>query len=136
HFRRQVPIGSYVADFCCLSPKLVVEIDGNHHGFERNADHDRRRTEYLTGQGFRVIRFTNREVMMEIDSVVDTIRAELEASSLPLAGRDRGWGSESQSAGFDGRSAEADTAPLPAPAHPAAPPPPLTPPRKGDRNVA
>jgi very-short-patch-repair endonuclease len=77
HFRRQVAIGPYVADFCCLGRRLVVEVDGNQHGFDRAAPYDAKRTGYLESQGFRVLRFTNRDVMVEIDSVLDTILAAL-----------------------------------------------------------
>jgi very-short-patch-repair endonuclease len=88
HFRRQVPIGSYVADFCCLTSRLIIEVDGHQHGYDANAAHDERRTSYLGNHGFRVIRFTNREVMTAIEIVLDSILAALNAGSLPLAGRD------------------------------------------------
>src|SRR3712207_5265275 len=77
HFRRQVPIGSYVADFCCHQAKLIVEVDGNQHGFHGNASRDAQRTAYLKAQGYRVLRFSNAEVMTSIDVVLDTILAEL-----------------------------------------------------------
>jgi very-short-patch-repair endonuclease len=77
-----------VADFCCLASKLIIEVDGHHHGYDANAAHDECRTSYLGKYGFRVIRFTNREVMTAIKSVLDTILAALNESSLPLAGRD------------------------------------------------
>src|SRR5215217_6809887 len=86
HFRRQVPIGPYVADFCCLTSKLIIEVDGHQHGYDTHAAHDERRTSYLSNHGFRVVRFTNREVMTAIESVLDTILAALNAGSLPLAG--------------------------------------------------
>ncbi|MDP8920268.1 MAG: DUF559 domain-containing protein [Pseudomonadota bacterium] len=88
HFRRQVPIGPYVVDFCCLTSRLIIEVDGNQHGYDANAAHDARRTSYLGNQGFRVIRFTNRDVMTSIEDVLDTVPAALNAGSLPLAGRD------------------------------------------------
>jgi very-short-patch-repair endonuclease len=77
HFRRQVPLGPYFADFCCLTEKLIVEADGDQHGFDHQAAHDERRTAFLEGQGFRVLRFSNREVMTSIDVVLDTILAAL-----------------------------------------------------------
>jgi very-short-patch-repair endonuclease len=67
----------HVADFCCLRAKLIVEVDGNQHGLEANAAQDERRTAYLASQGFGVLRFSNREVMTAIDTVLDTIRAAL-----------------------------------------------------------
>ena len=81
HFRRQVPIGRNVADFCCLSAKLVIEVDGNQHGFDRIAARDQERTRFLEGHGFRVIRFSNTDVMTSIDVVLDTIWAALEPAT-------------------------------------------------------
>jgi very-short-patch-repair endonuclease len=77
HFRRQVPIGAYVADFCCLSARLVVEVDGGQHGTDRNTAYDTQRDATLAAYGFQVLRFTNADVMREIDVVLDTIFAEL-----------------------------------------------------------
>jgi very-short-patch-repair endonuclease len=77
HFRRQVPIGSFVVDFCCLKARLVVEVDGNQHGFDENILQDAERSQKLEAQGYRVLRFTNREVMTSIDVVLDTILAGL-----------------------------------------------------------
>ncbi|WP_144765741.1 endonuclease domain-containing protein [Methylobacterium dankookense] len=86
HVRRQVPIGPYVADFCCLSARLIVEVDGDQHGSDASAAYDSRRDAYLQAEGFRVLRFSNRMVLREIDIVLDTIHAALAAapaSSLP-----------------------------------------------------
>ena len=77
HFRRQVPIGSYVADFCCLKAKLILEVDGNQHGLDVNIASDAKRSAYLTSQGFSVLRFSNREVMTEINGVLEAIYAAL-----------------------------------------------------------
>ncbi|MFZ1991012.1 MAG: DUF559 domain-containing protein [Alphaproteobacteria bacterium] len=71
--RRQVPIGRYVVDFCCLSAKLVVELDGSQHA--ENA-RDEERTHYLAAKGFRVLRFWNHEVNENLEGVVETIIAE------------------------------------------------------------
>ena len=84
HFRRQVALGSYVADFCCLSARLTVEVDGEQHGFEAGTAYDTRRDAYLHSEGFRVLRFPNRMVLREIDTVLDTIHAALAASDAPL----------------------------------------------------
>jgi very-short-patch-repair endonuclease len=61
-FRRQHPIGSYIVDFFCLEKRLIVEIDGSVHdqALEKN-DHERQQA--LESQGFRVLRFSNEEVM-------------------------------------------------------------------------
>ena len=77
HFRRQVAVGPYVADFCCLARKLVIEVDGEQHGFEAERRRDERRDEYLRAQGFHVLRFANRDVVASIDVVLDTIHAAL-----------------------------------------------------------
>ncbi len=70
-FRRQVPLGPYVADFACMEPKLVVELDGHQHG--DRIDHDARRTEWLEGQGFHVLRFGNPDVRENLEGVLLTI---------------------------------------------------------------
>ena len=81
HFRRQVPIRAYIADFCCLRAKLIVEVDGNQHGLDANAAHDAVRTQYLESQGYRVLRFSNRDVITSIEVVLDTILAALETTT-------------------------------------------------------
>ena len=70
-FRRQVPLGSYVVDFACFEQRLVIEIDGGHHG--EQADYDRKRAAWLESQGFRVLRFWNNEVLGEPDGVTQVI---------------------------------------------------------------
>lgn len=59
-FRRQVPIGPYVVDFYCPALKLVVEVDGQHHGTFWMADCDTARTDYLQARGIEVVRITNK----------------------------------------------------------------------------
>ena len=75
HWRRQVPLAGYVVDFCCLQHKLVVEVDGNHHGLDRHLAYDAERTRSLEAQGFRVLRFSNRDVMTAMTEVLETIYA-------------------------------------------------------------
>jgi very-short-patch-repair endonuclease len=77
HFRRQVPVGPYVADFCCLSARLIVEVDGNQHGTDAALAYDSRRTVYLDSRGFTVLRFSNAQVTREMDVVLDTIFAAI-----------------------------------------------------------
>ncbi len=72
HFRRQVPIDKYVADFACHYPKLVVELDGGQHGDA--IEYDQVRTEALNRHGFPVLRFWNADVMEGLEGVVDRIR--------------------------------------------------------------
>ncbi|MEQ1952603.1 endonuclease domain-containing protein [Mesorhizobium yinganensis] len=78
-FRRQVPIGPYVADFCCLEAMLIVELDGSQHA---GAVRDDIRTAELRARGFRVLRFWNDEVLRELDSTCDTIIAFARDTSL------------------------------------------------------
>ncbi len=70
-FRRQHPIGPFIADFYCHPCRLVIEIDGDLHDKERDAA----RTSYLQDQGYRVIRFWNREVLEDLPSVLQRIKA-------------------------------------------------------------
>jgi very-short-patch-repair endonuclease len=73
HFRRQVPIGPYVADFACMAAKLIIELDGSHHAEEANQVKDEQRTQWLIAEGYRVVRFWNNDVVDNIDGVMDTI---------------------------------------------------------------
>jgi very-short-patch-repair endonuclease len=77
HFRRQVAVGPYVADFCILGAKLIIEVDGGQHTTDQAVAYDSRRTAYLQSQGFHVLRFGNADVMQSMDSVLDTIHAAL-----------------------------------------------------------
>jgi len=73
-FRRQHEIGRYVVDFCCAEARLVVELDGDSH--VEQSERDRSRTEWLRQQGYLVVRFTNREVMSNLEGVLEAILAE------------------------------------------------------------
>ncbi len=75
-FRRQVPIGPYVADFACIAYKLVIELDGGQHAENTRADAGRTRT--LSARGFRVLRFWNNDVIENLDGVIETIRTVIE----------------------------------------------------------
>ena len=72
HFRRQVPIGPFIADFCCLAAKLIVEVDGGQHA---DSAHDDARTRWLEREGFVVLRLWNNEVMSNISGVRELIAA-------------------------------------------------------------
>lgn len=71
-FRRQVPLGRYIADFVCFRHRLVVEADGPHH---EDRDRDLVRDSWLREQGFRVMRFPNRAVQDDRETVLATILA-------------------------------------------------------------
>ncbi|HLF58336.1 MAG TPA: endonuclease domain-containing protein [Alphaproteobacteria bacterium] len=89
-FRRQRPIGPYVADFACLAGRLVVEIDGGQHAAA--SAKELRRTVFLEKQGFRILRFWNHEVLGNIEGVLAAISCALEMPSprpSPACGRGR-----------------------------------------------
>ena len=71
-FRRQVPIGTYVVDFCCLSVRLVVEVDGGVHAL-RTFD-DAKRDAWLTSQGFTVLRFANSHATGRPNEILAAVR--------------------------------------------------------------
>jgi very-short-patch-repair endonuclease len=77
HFRRQAPCGAYVVDFLAVKPKLVVELDGSQHYAEQGLEFDRKRDAYLRRRGLTVLRFSNVEVMKNIDAVIATIEQHL-----------------------------------------------------------
>lgn len=73
-FRRQASIGNYIVDFYAPSIGLVIEVDGDSH-FEGNAPkYDQKRTVFLETLKLNVIRFTNHEIMNQLDAVLETIR--------------------------------------------------------------
>ena len=73
HFRRQVPFDRYVVDFACHRAKLIVELDGDQHGEDRNIVYDAERTTFLNSRGYRVMRFANWEVLQNRQRVLDFI---------------------------------------------------------------
>lgn len=95
--RRQTPIGPYIVDFVCHAARLIVELDGESHDFASRQRRDEVRDAWLKAQGFDVLRFTNAEVLGNLEGVVAMIRDQAMASmrrappSLPLPrkGRER-----------------------------------------------
>lgn len=77
-FRRQVPIGSYIADFVSLEAKLVIELDGGQHQEKRA--YDERRDRFIKNLGYRILRFWDTQIFKEIDAVLETIMRELESA--------------------------------------------------------
>ena len=69
-FRRQHIIGDYIVDFVCLEKMLVVEVDGEYHSTDEQKALDELRTEYLNSVDFSVVRFTNEQVINNINDVV------------------------------------------------------------------
>jgi len=82
-FRHQQPIDPYIVDFVCFGLKLVVELDGSSH--DNTQVYDRKRTEFLNGRGFKVVRFTNEDVLTNLDGVIETLYGEAKsrASTTP-----------------------------------------------------
>jgi hypothetical protein len=127
HFRRQAPIGIYIADFAWHEGKLVIELDGSQHA-ELRAAYDVKRSKWLASQGYRVLRFWNNDVLKTPRSVGEAILAatknptpdsspqgggEKKANGaefpLPLVGRggersEPGWGAAEQKPRAKGRS--------------------------------
>jgi very-short-patch-repair endonuclease len=75
-FRRQYPIGAFIVDFACTLHRLVVEVDGGQHA---QSAADSRRTAWLAGEGWRVLRFWNNDVLANTEGVVQVILRELSA---------------------------------------------------------
>ena len=72
-FRRQMPIGGYIADFACPSLKLIVEIDGSQHGRDGKLRADASRSAALENLGWEVLRFWNDDVLKDIGNVCQHI---------------------------------------------------------------
>jgi very-short-patch-repair endonuclease len=79
-FRRQMPIGNYIADFCCLDCRLIVELDGGQHVEQEAADVSR--SMFLSQKGFRVLRFWNEQVLSGSEFVVAEILAAISENEL------------------------------------------------------
>jgi adenine-specific DNA-methyltransferase len=80
-FRRQYPVGSFIADFVCLEAKLIVELDGDQHAVRR--DYDRSRDAFLKSKGFHVMRVWNSDLLTNRDGVMDAVLRQLENVDTP-----------------------------------------------------
>ncbi|MFN3508825.1 MAG: endonuclease domain-containing protein [Allorhizobium sp.] len=76
-FRRETPIGPYIADFAWLAERIVVEVDGHSHETDDGRKHDQRRDAFMKSQGFKVLRFDNDLVIDNPDHVYLTIEASI-----------------------------------------------------------
>jgi very-short-patch-repair endonuclease len=76
-FYRQKPVGVFIADFYCLHSKLVIEIDGGQHFTKEALKYDRERSAYFVSIRLRILRFTNKEVLSNIVTVLEKIRGKL-----------------------------------------------------------
>ena len=78
HFRRQAPIGPFIADFACVEVRLIVEVDGATHAQDQEIAYDRPRTQFLERQGWRVWRVLNTDIYEGLDGVLELLLLELE----------------------------------------------------------
>jgi len=85
-FRRQHLIDDFIVDFVCLSKNLVIEVDGGYHNDPTQKEYDEQRTLYLNEKGFKVIRFTNEEVLGNTEAVLTKIKQELVLPLTPSQG--------------------------------------------------
>jgi 5-methyltetrahydrofolate--homocysteine methyltransferase len=85
-FRRQHIIGAYIADFVCLKNNLIIELDGLIHQLPENKAKDKERTKWLEEQGFKVIRFSNSDVITQLDEVLHKILEALQTTPLGVGG--------------------------------------------------
>ncbi|KAA0245145.1 MAG: DUF559 domain-containing protein [Candidatus Brocadia sp. AMX2] len=91
-FRRQRPVLNYIADFMCKELKLVIEVDGSTHQWEETAVKDLKKEKDLIEARFKVLRFTDEEVLRHIEGVRDSIVLTIQEieKSTPLIPRQRG----------------------------------------------
>lgn len=75
NFRRQHAIGPYIVDFVCIKKKLVIELDGGQH--LEQEQYDAERTAFLQSKGYRVLRFWNHDVMIDLNAVIIVIQEAL-----------------------------------------------------------
>jgi very-short-patch-repair endonuclease len=84
-FRRQVPIANYIADFVCHAAKLVIELDGGQHFSDGQETADAKRSAIIETRGFRVLRFSNHDVMTNRAGVLETIATAVAERAPTLA---------------------------------------------------
>ncbi|MFN2458563.1 MAG: DUF559 domain-containing protein, partial [Chitinophagaceae bacterium] len=103
-FRRQHPVDGFITDFVCLQKKLIIEIDGGYHQSDEQKIDDADRTAILKDIGFKVLRFTNNEVLFSIETVLQKIKEQLKeypkssntlrSKGSPSPPVEKGWGIE------------------------------------------
>ena len=76
-FRNQHALGSYVVDFYCHEAKMAIEVDGEYHADPNQKEYDEERTKRIEASGVKIIRFTNHEVMTNLEEVLVKIREYL-----------------------------------------------------------
>jgi very-short-patch-repair endonuclease len=88
HFRKQVPMGIYTADFAWHTAKLIIEVDGGQHGTDAGKAHDAVRTEFLESEGYRVLRFWNNDVDRNLEGVLTIIANVLNETAQDFSAAD------------------------------------------------
>lgn len=81
-FRRQFPLGAFITDFCCRERHLIIELDGGQHAEPAAAARDNFRSRQFDERGYRVLRFWNNQVLMNIDAVLQAIVDAAERSEV------------------------------------------------------
>jgi very-short-patch-repair endonuclease len=103
HFRRQVQIGRFIADFVSHKAKLVIELDGGQHATRANAD--AARTRFIEAEGYKVLRFWNHDVLQNVDGVLEVISLALIATT-PTPNPSPQGGGEAERPSSSNRKAE------------------------------
>jgi very-short-patch-repair endonuclease len=83
HFRRQAPFRGYILDFVCYRQRLVIEIDGAHHGTEAQQAHDAKRDTLLAREGFQTLRLPATEVLTNLEGIATLIQSHLSSPDRP-----------------------------------------------------
>ncbi len=96
-WRHQAPLGPYYTDILCIAARLVIEVDGNTHA--TTTDQDATRTRYITRQGYQVLRFTNPDVMTNLDGVIAHVSFSLREKEGAHAQHGKDEGDEAQKKG-------------------------------------
>jgi len=97
-FRRQVPVGPYIADFLCYEARLVIEVDGGQHA---ESARDTRRDRWFAQNGFRVLRFWNNEILQNLEGVWTVVFEALEQVTPHPARATRGHPSPARGEGTE-----------------------------------
>lgn len=79
-FRRQVPVGPFIADFIAFQPRLIVEVDGGQHA---DSSSDKARDAWMRDNGFSVVRYWNNDVLKNLDGVLDDLWRRLTPAGEP-----------------------------------------------------
>jgi len=94
HFRRQVQLGPFYVDFACHAASVVIEVDGDSHFTPEAIAYDMRRTEFIRGEGYRVVRYSNLDVRDNLDGVTLHLATVLAALPPPLIPPHKGEGDD------------------------------------------